>query len=86
MVAALPGDGLGQTGQDGPHRKSVLDPHGDFIKERISQTPHLTLHALKDELATRGAMPRTMRYGCSCAARDCGSKKRCSLLSGAALM
>ena len=25
-----------------------------FIKERISQTPHLTLHKLKDELAARG--------------------------------
>jgi putative transposase len=38
----------------GRQRKSVLDPHGDFIKERITQTPHLTLHALKDELAARG--------------------------------
>ena len=38
----------------GRQRKSVLDPHGDFIKERIKQTPHLTLHALKDELAARG--------------------------------
>ena len=38
----------------GGHRKSVLEPHGDFIKERIGQTPHLTLHALKDELAARG--------------------------------
>ena len=31
----------------------MLEPHGNFIKERISQTPHPTLHALKDELATR---------------------------------
>ena len=38
----------------GRQRKSVLDPHSDFIKERIRQTPHLTLHALKDELAARG--------------------------------
>jgi transposase len=38
----------------GGHRKSVLEPHGDFIKERIRQTPHLTLHGLKDELAARG--------------------------------
>jgi len=25
-----------------------------FIKERTSQTPHLSLHGLKDELAARG--------------------------------
>jgi putative transposase len=31
-----------------------LEPHRAFIKERISQTPHLTLHGLKDELAARG--------------------------------
>ena len=41
-------------GQMGGHRKSVLDPHRDFILERIEQTPHLTLHGLKDELAARG--------------------------------
>ena len=29
---------------------------GDFIKERISQTPHLILHGLKDELAARGVL------------------------------
>jgi putative transposase len=38
----------------GGHRKRVLEPHGAFIKERLRQTPHLTLHALKDELAARG--------------------------------
>ena len=41
-------------GKMGGHRKRVLEPHRDFIKERISQTPHLTLHRLKDELAARG--------------------------------
>lgn len=41
-------------GQMGGHRKRILEPHGDFIKERISQTQHLTLHGLKDELAARG--------------------------------
>ena len=41
-------------GKMGGHRKPVLDPHRVFIKERISQTPHLTLHGLKDELAARG--------------------------------
>ena len=41
-------------GQMGGHRKRVLVPHRAFILERISQVPHLTLHGLKDELATRG--------------------------------
>ena len=41
-------------GKMGGHRKPILEPYRAFIKERISQTPHLTLHALKDELATRG--------------------------------
>lgn len=41
-------------GKMGGHRKRVLEPHRAFIKERISQTPHLTLHKLKDELAARG--------------------------------
>ena len=41
-------------GKMGGHRKPVLDPYRAFIKERISQTPHLTLHKLKDELAARG--------------------------------
>jgi len=41
-------------GRMGGHRKRVLDPHRDFIVERIHQTPHLTLHGLKDELAARG--------------------------------
>src|SRR6478609_5241892 len=38
----------------GGHRKPVLDPHRAFIVERITQTPHLTLHGLKAELAARG--------------------------------
>jgi transposase len=36
------------------HRKPVLETHRAFIKEWISQTPHLTLRKLKDELAARG--------------------------------
>jgi putative transposase len=40
-------------GKMGGHRKRMLEPHRAFIKKRISQTPHLTLHALKDELAAR---------------------------------
>jgi transposase len=38
----------------GGHRKRVLLPHRDFIQERLKQTPHLSLHALKAELAARG--------------------------------
>lgn len=41
-------------GKMGGHRKRVLEPHRAFILERIRQTPHLTLHRLKDELAARG--------------------------------
>ncbi len=38
----------------GGYRKRVLEPHRAFIVERINQTPHLTLHGLKDELRARG--------------------------------
>jgi transposase len=41
-------------GKMGGHRKRVLEPHRAFIQERINQTPHLTLHGLKDELTARG--------------------------------
>lgn len=43
-------------GKIGGHRRRVLEPHRDFIVERIRQTPHLTLHRLKDELASRGVI------------------------------
>jgi transposase len=38
----------------GGHRKRLLEPHRAFIVERIEQTPPLTLHGLKAELAARG--------------------------------
>jgi len=41
-------------GNMGGHRKPVLEPHRAFIMERLGQTPHLTLHGLKAELAARG--------------------------------
>jgi transposase len=41
-------------GKMGGHRKRVLEPCRAFIVERLAQTPHLTLHGLKDELAARG--------------------------------
>jgi putative transposase len=41
-------------GKIGGHRKPILGPHRAFIVERLEQTPHLSLHGLKDELAARG--------------------------------
>ena len=41
-------------GKMGGHRKRVLEPHRAFIIEQLRQTPHLTLHGLKAELAARG--------------------------------
>jgi putative transposase len=41
-------------GRMGGHRKRVLEPYRAFIAERVRETPHLTLHGLKDELAARG--------------------------------
>ena len=43
-------------GKVGGHRKPVLNAHRAFIRKRIDQTPHLTLHKLKDELAVRGVI------------------------------
>ena len=41
-------------GKMGGHRRRVLEPHRAFIVERINQSPNMTLHRLKDELAARG--------------------------------
>lgn len=41
-------------GKMGGHRKLVLEPHRAFILERLQQTPHLSLHGLKAELAAKG--------------------------------
>jgi transposase len=38
----------------GGRRKRTLEPHRDFILERIAQSSHLTLHGLKGELAAQG--------------------------------
>lgn len=43
-------------GKMGGHLRPVLEPHRDFIVERIKQSPHLTLHGLKDELAVHGVV------------------------------
>ena len=41
-------------GKMGGHRKRVLEPHRAFIMEQLRQMPHLTLHGLKNQLASRG--------------------------------
>jgi putative transposase len=41
-------------GKVGGHRKRLLEPYRDFIVARVNETPHLTLHGLKDELAALG--------------------------------
>lgn len=41
-------------GKMGGHRKRILEPHREFIVQRLAQKPHLTLHGLKAELAVRG--------------------------------
>lgn len=41
-------------GQMGGYRRRVLEPHRDLVVDLIEQTPHLTLHRLRDELALHG--------------------------------
>ena len=41
-------------GKMGGHVRPKLAPHRTFLAERIAQTPHVTLHGLKAELAARG--------------------------------
>ncbi|TIU12606.1 MAG: IS630 family transposase, partial [Mesorhizobium sp.] len=62
-------------GKMGGHRKRVLEPHRAFIAERINQTPHLSLHRLKDELAARGVKVSHDTVWRFLRARGCGSKK-----------
>lgn len=71
-------------GKMGGHRKPVLEPHRAFIKERISQTPHLTLHALKDELAARGVKVSHNAVWTFLRREGLRFKKRCSRSSGLA--
>jgi transposase len=54
VVAALAGDRIGFARQDGRAPQTHSGAAPAFILERIGQTPHLTLHGLKDELAARG--------------------------------
>ena len=41
-------------GQMGGHRRHVLEGYRDLVIDLIVRAPHLTLHRLKDELASRG--------------------------------
>lgn len=43
-------------GQMGGHRRRVLEPYRALVAALIEETPHLTLHRLKDELASRGVV------------------------------
>ena len=40
--------------QVGGYRRPLLEPHREWLRERVLREPHITLHALKDELAARG--------------------------------
>jgi putative transposase len=63
----------------GRHRKPAL--HLAFIVERIRQTPQLTLHALKDEIAARGMKVSQNAVWTFFRVKGCASKERCSLPS-----
>ncbi len=43
-----------EPGKMGRHRKIILEPHRDFIVDKINRTPHLTVRGLRDILAERG--------------------------------
>jgi transposase len=68
-------------GMMGGHCKRVLEPHRAFIAERIRQTPHLTLHGLKDELAARGVTVSHNAVWVFLRREGLRLKKRCSHLS-----
>ena len=65
-----------EPGKMGGHRRPVLDPHRAFIVKRLNQTPHLTLHALKEPVwRSVGSRSRTTRSGYSCAGEGLRFKK-----------
>ena len=43
-------------GKMGGHRPVLLEPHRDFIIERLKQVPHMTTGQLQKELAARGVV------------------------------
>jgi transposase len=54
VVPAFSSDRFSNAWQDGRPPQACTGAPSAFIAERIRQTPHLTLHGLKDELAARG--------------------------------
>lgn len=54
VVAALSGDRLCRTGQDGWPSQAHSGAASRLIVERLTENPQLTLHGLKAELAGRG--------------------------------
>ena len=70
----------------GGYRKPTLDAHKDFIVERIEQTPHLTLHGLKDEHLARGVKVSHNAVCLFLRREGLTFKKRCSRLSRPARM
>lgn len=46
--------GSARPSKMGGYRKRILEPHRNFLAERLAQNPHLTLHGLKAELALQG--------------------------------
>lgn len=52
---------LRETGSAAPakfggHLKCRLEAHRDYVRSRVAEVPHLTLHRLKDLLAERGVV------------------------------
>ena len=43
-------------GQMSGYRRRFLEPHREWLHQRVSREPHITLHALKDELTARGVV------------------------------
>ena len=43
-------------GKFGGHRRPLLEPHREWIEERLAAQPELTLEGLRSELAARGVM------------------------------
>lgn len=70
-----------QLGKMGGHRRRVLEPHRNFLIERLTENPHQTLHGLKNELSSRGITVPITPFGSSSGARGSASKKHCLSLS-----
>ena len=43
-----------EAGRMGGHRPRLLEPHEDLIMKRLTETSHITVRGLRDELAEQG--------------------------------